>query len=273
MTAPFDPTGLDTVVCDLDGVVWLSGVPIPGAVEAIHRLRAAGLRVVYVTNSSGPTIAEHTAALARVGLRAEGLVLSSAVAASQLLTSGERVLVCGGDGVREAVEAAGAIAVAGDDERGALSVDAVVVGLHREFTYDRLRIAVTALRLGARFIACNRDPLFPTPAGKIPGAGSIVAAVATSAEREPEVAGKPHQPAVDSLARLLGFAPGDPAFGSALLMVGDQHLTDGRYANRIGCQFALVRTGNTPSGAPLDYTPALDVPDLSAVASAVLAGG
>jgi 4-nitrophenyl phosphatase len=264
---------LEVVVCDLDGVVWLSGQAIPGSVEAIHRLRSAGLRVVFLTNSSAPTIAEHTAALAAVGVAAEGEVVSSATAAAQLIVAGERVLVCGGNGVREAVESAGADPLAGDDEAGAADgVDAVVVGLHQDFDYRRLRIAVGAIRAGARFIACNRDPLYPTPTGKIPGAGSIVAAVATSAGVEPEVAGKPHPPAAAAVARLLGVAPGEPVLAARTLMVGDMVSTDGRFAELLGCRFALVRSGNTPPGAAVDIAAALDAPDLGAVAAEVLAG-
>ena len=67
----------------------------------------------------------------------------------------------------------------GDDPSGE-AVDAVMVGLHRQFDYERLRIAATAVRRGARFIATNSDVTFPTPDGLIPGAGAIVAAVAAA---------------------------------------------------------------------------------------------
>lgn len=263
-----------TVLCDLDGVVWLAGLPIAGSVEAIDKLRAAGRRVVFVTNSSAPTIAEHTATLAGVGIDAEGDVISSATAAAALVHAGERVLVCGGDGVREAVVSVGALPIEGTDEGAVLEgVDAVVVGLHRTFDYERLRIAVAALQTGARFIACNRDPLFPTPTGRVPGAGSIVAAVAASAQREPEVAGKPHRAAAAAVAAHLGASLDDPAFTSGLVMVGDQISTDGLFAELLACRFALVRTGNTAPGAPLEMAPAFDGFDLSAVASAMLATG
>ncbi|MGA1366279.1 MAG: TIGR01458 family HAD-type hydrolase, partial [Ilumatobacteraceae bacterium] len=40
------------ILCDLDGVVWLSHEPIAGSVEAIAALRSAGHRVLFVTNNS-----------------------------------------------------------------------------------------------------------------------------------------------------------------------------------------------------------------------------
>ncbi len=41
-----------TWVLDCDGVIWLADDPIPGAVDAVSRLRASGERVVFITNNS-----------------------------------------------------------------------------------------------------------------------------------------------------------------------------------------------------------------------------
>ena len=129
------PDEIGTVLCDLDGVVWLAHEPIAGAVDAIARLRRSGRRVVFVTNNSVARVSEHVAALAAIGVGAAGEVVSSAMAAASLVSAGERVLVAGGAGVVEAVEAAGAIAIPNDGTDLAVDVDAVVVGLHREFDY------------------------------------------------------------------------------------------------------------------------------------------
>ena len=55
--------------------------------------------------------------------------------------------------------------------------DAVVVGLDPKIDYLRLTVATDRIRAGARFIATNRDPVYPTERALRPGAGSIVAAV------------------------------------------------------------------------------------------------
>ena len=77
--------------------------PIPGSVEAIADLRAAGHRVLFVTNNSAARVEVQEAALAAIGIPADGDVLTSANAAALLIEPGERVLVCGGEGVVEAV--------------------------------------------------------------------------------------------------------------------------------------------------------------------------
>jgi 4-nitrophenyl phosphatase len=257
------------VLCDLDGVVWLAGEPIPGSVAAIDRLRRAGWRVVFVSNSSAPTIAEHTAALGRIGIVADGDVISSSTAAAELLHVGERVLVAGGAGVFEAVTAAGALPFEGDDaEAVAEGVDVVIVGLHRSFDYERLHLATRAIRDGARFVATNRDPLFPSPGGPVPGGGSIVAAIATASGVEPETAGKPHPPMVRAVRRLLGDHATD---AQRLVVVGDQVSTDGRLADALGCRFAIVRTGNTGPEVVVDPPADLDGADPSTVVTELVA--
>jgi HAD superfamily hydrolase (TIGR01450 family) len=251
------------VLCDLDGVVWLAHEPIPGSVDAVARLRAAGRRVVFVTNNSSAVVADQEAALAAVGIEAAGDVLTSAVAAAALVAPGERVLVCGGPGIAEAIERRSAIPVAGDDPAGT-AVDAVMVGFHRSFDFARLQIASTAARNGARLIATNDDATYPTPDGPIPGGGSILAAVATASGRQPVVAGKPYAPMADAVRALVGDVPAE-----RLLVVGDRASTDGQFGVTLSCPFALVRTGVTRPGDAVGVPVAIDVPDFAAVVDAL----
>lgn len=241
---------------DLDGVIWLADVPIPGSAEAVAALRTAGEAVVFVTNNSSQPIAEVEDKLARHGIPATGDVITSAMAAAGLVEPGERVLVIGGPGVVEAVEGRGAVVVFEGD------ADAVLVGVDRTFTYDRLRVAATAVRRGARLLATNDDATYPTPDGPIPGAGSIVAAVVTAAGVPAEVAGKPHAP----MAALVRARLGDTG-----VMVGDRTDTDGLLARRLGYRFALVHTGITGPHERVDPVPELSAADLATLVASLLA--
>ncbi|MGI9645774.1 MAG: HAD-IIA family hydrolase [Ilumatobacteraceae bacterium] len=261
------PERVRTVLCDLDGVVWLAHQPIPGSVEALERLRAGGRRVLFVTNNSAARITEQEAALAAIGIEAVDDVVTSSQAAASLLAPGDRALVTGGPGVAEAIERAGAVAVANDGTSDPGPVDAVVVGRDRRFDFDRLAVAASALHAGARLIATNDDATFPTPQGLEPGGGAIVAAVATAGETTPVIAGKPHEPMARLIAELLrpGSDPFDP--GTAV-MVGDRPSTDGLFAATLGCPFALVRSGVLAPGepAPAELPVAADLADLAQLA-------
>ena len=248
---------ITTVLCDLDGVVWLAHRPIDGSAEAVAELRASGRRVLFVTNNSAPTRSEHEAALQAVGIPAVGDIVSSAMAAGRLVGEGDRVLVSGGPGVVEAVEEAGATAVVNDGRVDPDGFDAVVVGLHRDFDFDRLAVASAAVRAGARLIGTNTDSTYPTTEGLRPGGGAILAAVATAAGVEPVVGGKPHRPMADLIADLLA-TDGSVVDSSTTVMVGDRPETDGAFAARLGCRFALVRSG-VPLPAQVDVGVPVDL--------------
>jgi 4-nitrophenyl phosphatase len=247
------------VLCDLDGVVWLAHQPIRGSAQAVERLREAGHRVLFVTNNSSATVAAQEAALARVGIPAAGDVLTSAMAAAQLLEPGERALVCGSAGIVEALEARG-VHVCSDGP-----ADAVVVGWHRDFDYDGLRRASTAVLRGARLIGTNDDATYPTPDGPIPGGGSILAAVSTASGVPPVVAGKPHEP----MAGLVRAVVGHEAVLEAV-MVGDRPSTDGLFARLLGCRYAHVHSGVTPAGTIVNPVPDIEAPDLAGVADVIV---
>jgi 4-nitrophenyl phosphatase len=230
-------------VFDLDGVIWLGDEPIAGARDAVATLRAGGAEVLFVTNMSALPVGEVEAKLARHGIDGTGRVVTSAIAAASLLEPGTRAVVCAGPGVREALEARGVTVVAGGP------ADAVVVGYHRDFDYERMTVAARAVWGGARLIGTNDDATYPTPDGLVPGGGAILASIATATGVTPEVAGKPHAAICDLVRRRLGPTG---------VMVGDRPDTDGGFARALGYRFALVLTGVT-TRADLPVVPAPDL--------------
>jgi HAD superfamily hydrolase (TIGR01450 family) len=132
---------------------------------------------------------------------------------------------------------------------------AVVVGMDRGFDFTALAEAQAAVLEGALFVGTNQDPTFPTPAGLLPGAGAVVAAVATAAQREPVFMGKPGL----ALAEVLADATGIPA--AQTLFVGDRMSTDIGMGRRAGMITALVLTGVT-SRADLERARAEESADL-----------
>lgn len=251
-----------TWILDLDGVVWLAGQAIAGAADAVRDLRSVGEEVVFVTNNSAVPLVEVEAKLAGQGIDAAGAVVGSAQVTAELLAPGDRVLVAGGPGLQEAVRARGAEVVV-DEGADVGPVDAVVVGFHREFDYERLRVAATAVRDGARLLASNDDATYPTPSGPIPGGGSILAAIERASGAVAVVAGKPHAPMVRYLGARLG------ASGT---VVGDRPDTDGALARALGWRFALVLSGVTGSADRAVPAPDTVHADLAELVAAVLAG-
>ncbi len=237
------------VVCDLDGVIYRGNSLIPGADVGLRRLMSAGVNVLFATNNSTRTpdhVAEKIRAVAGVEVGPHQVVTSSQAAASTISQTDGPVFIVGEAGIGEALRAVGV-----EITRTSKSAGAVVVGLCRDLTYSLLADAAAAVRDGARFIATNTDPSIPTSGGFAPGAGAIVAAVATASGRKPEVSGKPHAPMRDLLRTRVG---------SDVWVIGDRLDTDIEMASlESAWQSVLVLTGVTTqseAGKGSDYVTA-----------------
>lgn len=221
------------VICDLDGVLYRGDVAVPGAPDALRRLNDSEARITYVTNNSTRTPTDAALKIEEVtGVSTEPsqIITSSQAAASLLTLDDQPTMVVGERGVADALAQVG-VEMTEDPEKAG----SVVVGMDRNVTYDNIARASTAVRSGARFLATNTDPTFPTATGFLPGAGSLVAAIATAAGREPEVAGKPHQ-AIRDLLRSRGI--------EEAWVIGDRIDTDIALATaEPGWRSILVLTG------------------------------
>lgn len=245
-------------------MVWLSGAPLPGAVEGVELLGSAGFEVWFVTNNSSMTHEALDERFRQAGIRTGGRLLTSSDAAATMLGAGDSVLVGGEDGVVEALVSRGCKALRVEDAASVSDgrrFDAVVVGIHRSFDYSGLSLMARVIRAGARFIATNDDPTYPAPGGLLPGGGSIVAAVAAAAGRQAEVAGKPHPAMVSALRERLGGA-------SPSWVIGDRTSTDGAFAAALGSRFVHVSSDVEDDCAAVAR---FSVPSLREAAMAIVA--
>jgi HAD superfamily hydrolase (TIGR01450 family) len=244
------------LLVDLDGVVYRGVDPVPGVAAVLAARVAGGDDVVYVTNNSMHYRADYQARLGDLGAPVSAdRVVSSARATALYLVEREptirRVLVLGASGLERELRDVGldvvtaayaATRVSGegiDAFDAAGRPDAVVVGLDPALTYLRLAVAADAIRAGARFIATNRDPVYPTERGLRPGAGAIVAAVETTTGVVPLVIGKPGPLLLEEAAHAVG------AEARTAVMIGDGLATDVAAARAVGARSILMLTGVT----------------------------
>jgi 4-nitrophenyl phosphatase len=242
------------LLVDLDGVVYRGSEPVPGIAALLTERAAAGDDVVYVTNNSMHYRADYVTRLASLGAPATAdRVISSPRATALYIAQREpglrRVLSVGASGLdRElrdvgldvigAAYAAERMAKEGLDGWAAAGhPDAVVAGLDPQLTYLRIAAAVDCIRAGARFIATNRDPVYPTERGLRPGAGSIVAAIEAASGVVPLVIGKPEPLLMQEAARAVGADP------RRAVVIGDGLLTDIAAAHAVGARSVLLLTG------------------------------
>ena len=242
------------LLVDLDGVVYRGSDPVPGVAAVLADRAAAGDDVVYVTNNSMHYRADYVTRLAAMGAPiTPDTVVSSARATAlyvaELDPPVRRVLVLGAGGLeREARDVGLEVVTAAhaatrmqqegiDGHAAAGAPDAVLVGLDPNLTYLRLAATADCIRAGARFIATNRDPIYPTERGLRPGAGAVVAAVEAATGVVPVSIGKPAPRLLEIAARAVGREAREA------IMIGDGILTDLAAANALGARCVFMLTG------------------------------
>src|SRR5690606_18854394 len=149
---------LSRAVIDLDGVVWRGGNPLPGAADAVARLLARGVDVVFCTNyAQGP--GEKAQQLRAAGIP-DAPVVTSAGSAAAAAGAGARGLVMGEPSLVACLRGAGVDVVdVWDLPDGEVPpVDVVVVGATPRWDRSRVGMVADAVRAGARFLATNDDP-------------------------------------------------------------------------------------------------------------------
>ncbi|MFF5493608.1 TIGR01458 family HAD-type hydrolase [Streptomyces aquilus] len=229
-------TSVRAVLIDIDGVLTVSWEPLPGAVEALREIRAAGLGVALVTNTTSRTRASIAGTLAEAGfpVAAEDILTAPTVTAAYLAEHfpGARCALLNSGDVREDLEGVRLVDLADDDP------DVVVLGgAGEEFGYAALDRAFGHLRRGARLVAMHRNLYWRTGDGLRLDAGAFLAGLEQAARVEAVVTGKPSRAFFASALARLGVGADEA------VMVGDDVESDVLAAQTAGVTGVLVRTG------------------------------
>lgn len=251
----------DSLLLDLDGVVYRGKQPVAGAVESIRRAKEIGKKVGYITNNAARTPEQIAQQLVDFGIDVLPTeIIGSAEAAAKLLGSkfsGGKVLVVGGEGLRaEAIKQGFEVVDSANDQP-----IAVLQGFSPTVGWSQLAEAAFAIQAGASWIATNQDWTIPLERGIAPGNGTLVGAVHTAVGILPEFAGKPFRPIFDAALKQLGIT--NP------LVIGDRLDTDIKGAIGAGLSSACVMTGIAGKkellGARSDERPTYIISDLRAL--------
>ncbi len=247
------------VLLDLGGVLYVGDEPISGAVEAVERLRAAGLPLRLLTNTTRRTRKQVHEKLRRLGFEVEEneIVTAPVAVRNRLLAEGLRPMLL----IHPELEPE----FADMDQR---DPNIVVLGDAGEgFTYAALNQAFRLLMEGAPLVATGANRYFREADGLSLDLGPFVAALEYAAGTEAEVLGKPAAAAFLRCVEELGCAPRE------CVMIGDDVASDVLGALDAGLRGILVQTGKYRDGdekALTDHPGAHSVPDVSAAVDAIL---
>ncbi|KAL6863754.1 hypothetical protein ACP4OV_016657 [Aristida adscensionis] len=235
---------VEAFLFDCDGVIWKGDKLIQGVPETMELLRKMGKKLVFVTNNSRKSRRQYSKKFRALGLEVtEEEIFTSSFAAAMFLKlnsfpPGKKVYVVGEDGILEELKLAGFECFGGpEDGKKNILLEADFYFEHDKNLYARTCIQENP---GCLFIATNRDPSgHMTSAQEWPGAGTMVAAVSCSVQKEPIVVGKPSSFLMDFLLKSFNLET------SRMCMVGDRLDTDILFGQNTGCKTLLVLSGCT----------------------------
>ncbi len=252
------PANVKAMILDMDGVLWRADQPLLDMPRFFSELKELGIRVVFATNNGTRSIAQYVERLAGFGVPVEDWqVVNSAIATADYLSKqfpgGGPVFVVAETGVIEAL-AEKKFTLAKNEEP-----IAVVAGMDRGMSYDKLAKAALLIRAGKPFIGTNPDLTFPMPYGLVPGAGATLAYLEAATSVHPVIIGKPEPYLYHFSIARLGTKPEET------LAVGDRLETDILGGQRIGCPTVLVLSGVTSpaDAARWQPQPNLTLPNLA----------
>jgi phospholysine phosphohistidine inorganic pyrophosphate phosphatase len=226
---------LEGLLLDLDGTLYVGEEPVAGAREAVEALRASGIAIRYVTNTTRKPrrrVREH---LLSMGFQVEEKEIFTPVraAAGRIGASSCYALVD-----ESLLEDLAGVAITADHP------DYVLVGdLGEDFTYPRLDAAFRCLMDGAQLLALQKNRYWRTGSGLSLDAGPFVAALEYASGKRAAVVGKPEPDFFRLALEDLGLA------AQGVAMVGDDAETDVAGAKRAGLIGIQVRTGKWQTGA------------------------
>jgi len=250
-------------IFDMDGTIYLGGIPFDFAVRFIRHLRESGRRVLFFTNNASHSQRFYYAKLARLGFDPQpGEIMTSGDVTAAFLTrnrAGKRVYLLGTPELWDEFRRAGVPMVC--DRDGRLSAegaqaDVVVTSFDTTLTYEKLTLACDFIRGGAEYLSTHPDFNCPTETGFIPDSGAIAAAVTASTGVTPTYFGKPYPETVEMIGEITGVPRGET------VIFGDRLYTDIATGRRHGIASVLVLTGETKQ-ADVDAAAAADRPDLT----------
>src|SRR5262245_41665306 len=223
------------ILLDVDGVLHVSGEPIPGGAEAVARLREAGHRLRFVTNNTTRARSKLAEELRALGVELDDDELQTTPQAAAHALRGRRVLAMTMaailddlEGVELVGEEAEAVLLGGADETSETN---------RVFSYMNLARAFAELDAGAELYCLHRNRWWQTSRGPLLDAGAFVAGLEYAAGVQATLLGKPSP---SYFAAALDALDADPEL---TWMVGDDVEADVLGAKSCGLRTILVRTG------------------------------
>lgn len=229
----------DAICFDLDGTIYIDDTLLPGVKETIRNIRVQNKKVLFISNTSTQSREACKMRLKKVGIETSvDEIITTIYLAARYFEQNlpdATVYIVGGESLVEEFQNYSIQVTTNPFE-----ASHVLVGLDKDFTYNKLNLAMQAVRNGAKLIVTNPDVVCPVMDGYIADTFVLAQAIETASEGKIELTiGKPSLYYSNSIVELLNVS------NERCLIVGDRLETDILLGINSGMNTCLVLTGVT----------------------------
>ncbi|KAK0088530.1 hypothetical protein PV325_011729 [Microctonus aethiopoides] len=233
---------IKAVLIDLSGTLHIDNTVIPGATEALKKLRSTNTKIKFVTNTTKESKSLLHNRLIQLGFDIKKEEIFSSLAAARVIIASRKLnpLLLIDSAAMEDFE---------DLIKPNEELNAVVVGLSpQKFNYEELNKAFRLLMKGASLIAIHEGRYYKRSDGLALGPGAFIKGLEYSANVKAEVVGKP--------SKDFFIAALDDINPQEAVMIGDDVRDDIGGAQSAGIRGYLVQTGKYRPDDEKQITPA-----------------
>jgi len=226
---------IKAVILDMDGVLWRENTPLADLPAVFEQISENHIPVTLATNNGTNTADQYVKKLKTFGVQiSPDQIVTSSMATAFLVKkdfpNGGPIYMMGSDALKLNLEEEGFF-------HSVENPQAVVAGLIWDFNYQMIKEASLVIQRGIPFYYTNPDPTYPSPEGKVPGAGTLLAALETASGVKATIAGKPQPYLFEVSMKRMGSKPEETA------VIGDRISTDIAGGFNAGCMTVFVLSG------------------------------
>lgn len=225
-------SGVEGLLLDLDGVLYIENRAIDGAIEAVEALRRLGIPCRYTTNTTTKSLESLYKKLAGMGLPLERSEIFGVIRATQAylrhLGDPSCYFLLSDDPMEDFREF----------KTNEENPDVVVIGdVGKRWDYDLMNKVFGMVIRGANMVALHKGRYWQMEDGLRMDIGAFVAGLEYVTGQSATVTGKPSESFFGLVLEDLGMGASDVA------MIGDDIINDIQGAQKAGMRGVLVRTG------------------------------
>jgi HAD superfamily hydrolase (TIGR01450 family) len=246
-------------ILDLDGTVYVDGVPIKNIISQLNKINLDEGLVLFLTNNTSVNKKDYIDKLIALGLKfvkEQNIITPIDIFLS--FAKKQNVNSCFYLLPKSVIDE---IEINGGPVHNLENPEMVLVGFDKELTYSKTQRACELINSSIPYYITHIDFACPSALGPIPDCGAIASLISTTTDKEWENHfGKPGDYMKERILEIIDNSPFD---SSLAVLVGDRYYTDIKLGKLLNIDTVHVNTGEKNKLPEINFEPKFEFQDIS----------